>query len=159
MGPSTVDLRCSVIVFRNDSVLLVRRDRHGDWVLPGGNPEPAETTGSCARREVREETGLEVHPGRCAFVLETIDPERTRRVIEIVFLGTESRREQPIAREPGLMPLFVPLDDLQALPLRPPLAGHLRGLAGTKLLQTAPYLGNLWRPQQEDALPVPGNDA
>lgn len=91
-------------------------------------------------------------------MLETIDPERTRRVIEIVFLGTERRREQPLAREPGLLPAFVPLDQLSGLRLLPPLAGHLRRLAGTKLLQTTPYLGNLWRPQREDALPVPDRD-
>ncbi len=29
--------------------------------------------------------------------------------------------------------------------MRPPIAGYLRGLHQTRLRQTAPYLGNLWR--------------
>ncbi|MGH3273125.1 MAG: hypothetical protein ACRDNZ_02215 [Streptosporangiaceae bacterium] len=40
-----IDVRCSVIVFRDDAVLLVHRTRDGtgddgagDWVLPGGTP-------------------------------------------------------------------------------------------------------------------------
>lgn len=59
--PADIDARCSVIVFRGDAVLLVRRDGAGDWVLPGGTPRPGESM-ACARREALEETGLAVDP-------------------------------------------------------------------------------------------------
>jgi 8-oxo-dGTP diphosphatase len=117
----------------------------GDWVLPSGNPEPREGVLACARREVREETGLDVDPGRCAFVLETIDPSGEQRVIEVVFLSPDRPAAQPVGSEPGMEPEFVPLSQLGELPLRPPLAGHIRALHSCRHRATAPYLGNLWR--------------
>jgi 8-oxo-dGTP pyrophosphatase MutT (NUDIX family) len=41
-------------------VLLVHRPRYDDWSLPKGKCEPGETDEACARREVLEETGMEV---------------------------------------------------------------------------------------------------
>ena len=61
---SPVELRCAVAVVRGDAVLLLQRPAYGDWVLPGGTPRQHESMGSCARRETREETGLDVHPSQ-----------------------------------------------------------------------------------------------
>jgi 8-oxo-dGTP diphosphatase len=50
-------------------VLVVRRarpPREGSWTIPGGRIEPGETASAAARREVREETGIDV-----AVVAET----------------------------------------------------------------------------------------
>jgi 8-oxo-dGTP pyrophosphatase MutT (NUDIX family) len=44
-------------------VLLVHRPRYDDWSLPKGKCEPGESDEECARREVNEETGLEVSLG------------------------------------------------------------------------------------------------
>lgn len=41
-------------------VLLVHRPRYDDWSLPKGKREADETDEECARREVREETGVRV---------------------------------------------------------------------------------------------------
>ncbi|WP_255191566.1 NUDIX hydrolase [Natronobeatus ordinarius] len=40
-------------------IALVRNDWTDGWFLPGGAVEPGETPAGAARREVREETGLE----------------------------------------------------------------------------------------------------
>ena len=48
---------------RTQVLLTVRSDLRG-WELPGGNPQPGETDEQTLRREVREETGLEVEPLR-----------------------------------------------------------------------------------------------
>ena len=154
MAPDGIELRCSAIVIRSRSVLLLHRAHSGadDWVLPGGTPRPGESMAACARREVREETGLHVNPTRVAFVLEVVGPEPGPRTVDIVFSVVPSVSGQPPAeREPGLRPVFVPVDRIQTLDLRPPLAGHLRGLLshrGAGLY--APYLANLWRPGRAD---------
>ncbi len=53
----------SAVVTRNGRALLVRRARppfEGYWDLPGGFIEPDEDPIAAVKREVREETGLEI---------------------------------------------------------------------------------------------------
>jgi 8-oxo-dGTP diphosphatase len=151
--PDGIELRCSAIVTRDRSVLLVHRTYGGadDWVLPGGTPRPGESMAACARREVREETGLEVDPARVAFVLEVVGPGPGPRTVDIVFSAAHPAADQrPAERERGLKPVFVPVDRIQTLDLRPPLAGHLRRMLGQRSGLYAPYLANLWRPSWGD---------
>jgi len=45
-------------------VLLVHRPRYDDWSFPKGKAKPGESDEECAEREVEEETGLRIRPGR-----------------------------------------------------------------------------------------------
>jgi 8-oxo-dGTP diphosphatase len=149
-----IDLRCSVVLFRGQAVLLVHRtvDGSDDWVLPGGGPRHGETMVACARRELREETGLEAEPTRVALVLEAITPDTGLHTVDLVFAATEyGPARLPESREHGLEPVFVQIDTLRDLDLRPPIAGHLRS-AWASRARSAPYLGNLWRPRDDAAL-------
>ena len=50
------------VMLRPGAVLLVRRGRppaFGEWSIPGGAQELGETAEAAARRELREETGLQ----------------------------------------------------------------------------------------------------
>ena len=61
-----------VVIHRN-RVLLIRRGSEplkGEWSIPGGLLEVGEELAEAARRELREETGLEVEP---LAVLEVFD--------------------------------------------------------------------------------------
>jgi ADP-ribose pyrophosphatase YjhB (NUDIX family) len=52
----------SIVVFKDNKVLLVKRERDpfaGIWSLPGGKTENDESPREAARRELREETGIE----------------------------------------------------------------------------------------------------
>ena len=56
-----------------DRLLLMRRTDTGDWGLPGGFMEPGESLEDAARREAREETGLEI--GALEFLRVFSGPE------------------------------------------------------------------------------------
>jgi 8-oxo-dGTP diphosphatase len=45
---------------RADGRVLACRNHRGEWELPGGRPEVGELFRDCLRREIREETGLDV---------------------------------------------------------------------------------------------------
>ncbi|HZV21264.1 MAG TPA: NUDIX domain-containing protein [Hyphomicrobiales bacterium] len=66
----------SVAVFRGNEVLLVRRGKKGAyqglWSLPGGAIELGETAMEAARRELKEETGLEASGLTLADVRDAI---------------------------------------------------------------------------------------
>lgn len=164
---SLVNLRCSVLLLRDDSVLLCRRlDRASIWVLPGGTPRRGEGTVAAAQREVVEETGIRVVVGRVAFVLETRSWDAFHHVVEIVFVGSErDQRGEPTQLEDGLEPSFVALAELSKIGLQPPIAGYIRGFASSRRYEadphrsTAAYLGNLWRSAESaQRSPAPGTD-
>ncbi|MCW3037197.1 MAG: hydrolase [Actinobacteria bacterium] len=64
------------VAIRDDgALLLVRRGKApalGRWSLPGGRVDWGETLSDALRREVVEETGLEVAPGKLAGLVERI---------------------------------------------------------------------------------------
>lgn len=61
------------VVVRGDRALIIKRGhepRKGEWSLPGGIVELGESLIEAAKREVKEETGLDVEPGA---IVETFD--------------------------------------------------------------------------------------
>jgi 8-oxo-dGTP diphosphatase len=157
-----VNLRCAVLMLRDDAVLLCRRtEQENTWVLPGGTPRRGEATTAAARREVAEETGLQIVAERVAFVLETTSWDAEHHLIEIVFIGAEDDPStQPRQLETSLEPSFVALDGLEKIGLRPPIAGYIRGYARSLRTRrdprwsTSAYLGNVWRPDGDADMPA-----
>ncbi len=80
----------AVVIGEDKSVLLVKRSNppfKDYWSLPGGFVEYGETAEEAVKREVREETGLEIKPIKLIGVYS--DPKRDPRghVISIAFLA------------------------------------------------------------------------
>jgi 8-oxo-dGTP diphosphatase len=85
----TVDVVVIAQMGGHCTVLLVQRRNPpfaGLWALPGGFVEPHETLEMAARRELREETGLE--PARLEQLAAFGDPGRDPRgwIISVAFL-------------------------------------------------------------------------
>ena len=71
------------VVLRGHDVLLVKRaypPRAGEWSLPGGRLELGESLVDGVRREVREETGLEVEVGPLVEVFDRVHRDADGRV-------------------------------------------------------------------------------
>ena len=65
-----------VVVWHGDRVLLIKRGkppRAGQWSLPGGGQHLGETLIETAKREVREEAGIDIVPGEVIAALDLIE--------------------------------------------------------------------------------------
>ena len=71
------------IVWKGDDVLLIRRGkppREGEWSLPGGGQELGETLEAALKREVFEETGIEIRVIGLLTVVDAIFPDGAGRI-------------------------------------------------------------------------------
>lgn len=109
------------VVSDNGYVALIARHRRGRhyWIVPGGGIEPGESPAAGARREVREELGLDVvlervvdQQGSQLFYLARVPVEH-----ELSLGGPEQLRNRP---GNSYQPAWVPLARANALWLRPP---------------------------------------
>lgn len=70
-----------VIIDDNGHALLIQRRDNAHWEPPGGILEPGERITDGLRREIKEETGLEVEP----IALTGIYKNMRRAIISLVF--------------------------------------------------------------------------
>jgi len=108
--PITLGSRC--LVLDGERVLLVRHTHGSAWYLPGGAVEKGETLAEAARREVREECGLEVGDLTLLNVYYSHAQGKHDHVAVFVardFHGTPRAQRYEIERLE-----FYPLDDLPA---------------------------------------------
>ncbi|MFP4226695.1 MAG: nucleotide triphosphate diphosphatase NUDT15 [Desulfobacterales bacterium] len=116
-----------VIVLRNGLVLLgKRKGAHGagTWALPGGHLEYGEAVEHCAKREVKEETGLAINPVARGPYTSDVFPEEGKHYVTL-FVVARSGTGEPRILEPDRCekwqwfrwsalprPLFAPLESL-----------------------------------------------
>jgi len=113
------------VVVRGGRALIVRRGhepRKGEWSLPGGLLHLGESLADGARREVREETGLEVEAGP---IIETFDrvhrdaDGRVRFHFVIVDVVCWSDAGEPVAGSDAEAVAWVTADEIDGYGINP----------------------------------------
>jgi len=109
-----------IVVIKDDTVLLVRRGKPpnvGTWTLPGGAQEVGETTEDAARRELLEETGLEVGALHFAATVDNIRRDEAGRVrfhYTIIDFAARWESGEPIAATDVTEAVWAQLDALES---------------------------------------------
>jgi 8-oxo-dGTP diphosphatase len=78
----------------------------GTWCPPGGHLEAGESFKECARREVLEETGVEIHNIRVGTVTNDIFEEDGKHYITVNMLA-DWKSGEPRTMEPGKLEDFT----------------------------------------------------
>jgi ADP-ribose pyrophosphatase YjhB (NUDIX family) len=108
----------AIITDRAGRLLLIKRGHEpeaGRWSLPGGRIEPGESDQQALVREVREETGLTVTPGR---LIGTVDrPQPGGRVLVIRDYAAEVTGGDLTAGDDAADARWVSLPGFDGLPL------------------------------------------
>ena len=114
-SPPPVIVGVAGVVLRGDRILMVRR-KYGryrqKWCIPCGHAEPGEDVRQAVKREIKEETGLDVEIGDVVDVLSTHHPGG-KSVVGVYFLATE-KGGILVAGDDASEAEFFPLDDSPA---------------------------------------------
>ncbi|MGC9669157.1 NUDIX domain-containing protein [Planosporangium sp. 12N6] len=124
MAPLVLRLASVLLVNRDGAVLLQLREPDARidpdrWGLPGGHVEPGEEPAAAARRELGEETGLQVH-GEMALFRHVTYPSRLDPALRIdwhVFCGATVARADDLVLGEGAALRFVGPAEAVELPL------------------------------------------
>ena len=150
-----VRIRVGVLILKNNHILLVEHQKENAsyWLIPGGGLDFGETVAECAKREVKEETNLDIQLGRFLFSSESIAPDGSRHVVNLFFLGyvsDESLASLEVGKEERLKSVsFIDIDELGNIELHPPFAPQLKRMIADGLIDERQgqdrYLGNFWK--------------
>lgn len=108
------------LVVNEGSLLLVQRSADpgkGLWALPGGRVEANETLPAAAKREVKEETGLEVEIGDVAWVGDNIGPGSPPEWHHLIVDFWASGSGQAVAGDDAANVEWVPISALRQQPM------------------------------------------
>ncbi len=88
---------CGAIVYRkyhgNTEILLVKSIKSGHWSFPKGHMEEGETEEETARREIKEETGVDVLLDTGFRELVSYSPKRNTKKTVVYFVGMATNHD------------------------------------------------------------------
>jgi 8-oxo-dGTP diphosphatase len=128
MSASVIPCVGAIAVDERGRLLLVKRGHEpgaGLWSLPGGRIEPGETDSEALVRELREETGLIVAPGRLIGAVRR--PGGDARVLDIRDYAVTVTGGSLAAGDDAADVRWVSVTELHRLPLTDGLVEALTG--------------------------------
>lgn len=94
---------CGAVIYRkyhgNTEILLVRNIKSGHWSFPKGHVEEGETEEETARREIKEETGLDVLLDTDFRETVIYSPKKNTKKTVVYFVGRAISHELIPQRE------------------------------------------------------------
>jgi 8-oxo-dGTP diphosphatase len=124
MAQSFIVVGVAAVIWNDQrEVLLIRRTkppRMGEWSLPGGKVEFGESLIPALKREIREETGLEIAVIGLVDVAETIDDEQAGAAgAHFVLIDYAARHVsgKAVAASDAADATWVPIGDLARYPM------------------------------------------
>ena len=143
-----VRIRVAVCLTRDGRMLLVQHEKTGRryWLLPGGGLERGETIARCAAREVEEETGYRVKPGRLVLVCEAIEPAG-RHILNLVYEGRITAGSLAVGVDDSALrdAAWHERGAIAALTMYPPVARELLECWDEGFAGPVREVGNVWR--------------
>ncbi|WP_348661976.1 NUDIX hydrolase, partial [Croceibacter atlanticus] len=122
MPKQEISITTDAVIFstlsNTDYVLLIQRKNDpfkDEWALPGGFLETDETFETGAKRELKEETGLDVKALKQIGVFGAIGRDPRGRTISIAFVGTISSTPKVEAADDAKNAKWWPLNNLPNL--------------------------------------------
>ena len=94
---------CGAVVYRkyhgNVEILLIKHLNSGHWSFPKGHIEDGETEFETAKREIKEETGIDVMIDHTFREIVTYSPRKDTQKIVVYFLGRAINYHQHIPQK------------------------------------------------------------
>ncbi len=113
-----VPIGVGAVVLKDDAVLLIKRGKPpflGQWSIPGGSLRYGEATEDAARREVREETGVEIRILGLIGVFEALPRiapgEAPLGHVVLIDYAAEWTSGEAVAGDDAAAAEFVPVDE------------------------------------------------
>jgi len=113
-----VRVRVTGVIIEDGRILLLNQNVGSGrlWSLPGGKLEDGETLSEALVREMREETGLDVEPGRLLYVCDNLPAHVVHMTFEARRTGGTVGDIAPGADTTPILGVeFVKLSELPAL--------------------------------------------
>ena len=109
------------LIFNNSGeILLIQSHKWKDrYVIPGGHVEIGESLEDAVRREIKEETGLDVYDIKFICYNECINDDAFWKKRHFIFMdfACRTKSEDVTLNEEGQRHVWVSLDEAEKLPL------------------------------------------